>query len=115
MDNYNILTAIKYDINPWYFLIYLIVINLIGFCIMGLDKYKAKKGKWRTPEKTLFSITLLGGGIGTTAGMYHFRHKTKKNVFYNWASNNNNCRVFVYIIYDNFCIGWKRIWREVKQ
>ena len=81
MDNYNILTAIKDDINPWYFLIYLIVINLIGFCIMGLDKYKAKKGKWRTPEKTLFSITLLGGGIGTTAGMYHFRHKTKKMYF----------------------------------
>ena len=81
MDNYNILTAIKDDINPWYFLIYLIVINLIGFCIMGLDKYKAKKGKWRTPEKTLFSITLLGGGIGTTAGMYHFRHKTKKLKF----------------------------------
>ena len=81
MDRYTILNAIKEDINPWYFLFYLIVINLIGFCIMGLDKYKAKKGKWRTPEKTLFTITLLGGGIGTTAGMYHFRHKTKKMYF----------------------------------
>ncbi len=45
---------------------------------MWLDKYKAKKGKWRIPEKTLFIITALGGGIGTTIGMYTFRHKTQK-------------------------------------
>ena len=48
---------------------------------MGLDKFKAKKGFWRTPEKTIFTITLLGGGIGTVAGMYTFRHKTKKLAF----------------------------------
>ena len=81
MDNYNILTAIKDDINIWYFLIYIVVINIIGFCVMGIDKYKAKRGKWRTPEKTLFTITLMGGGIGTIWGMYHFRHKTKKLYF----------------------------------
>ena len=45
---------------------------------MWLDKQKAKKGKWRIPEKTLFIITALGGGIGTTAGMYTVRHKTQK-------------------------------------
>lgn len=45
---------------------------------MWLDKYKAKRGKWRIPEKTLFIITALGGGIGTTIGMYTFRHKTQK-------------------------------------
>ena len=54
MDNYNILTAIKYDINPWYFLIYLIVINLIGFCIMGLDKFKAKKENGEHQKKPCF-------------------------------------------------------------
>lgn len=59
-------------------IIYFIVINIIGFSIMWLDKYKAKKGKWRIPEKTLFIITTLGGGIGTTIGMYTFRHKTQK-------------------------------------
>ncbi len=59
-------------------IIYFIVINIIGFFIMWLDKYKAKKGKWRIPEKTLFIITALGGGIGTTIGMYTFRHKTQK-------------------------------------
>ena len=61
--------------------IYFIVINLIGFFIMWLDKRKAKKGVWRIPEKTLFIITALGGGIGTIAGMYTFRHKTKKIQF----------------------------------
>ena len=58
-------------------IIYIIVINLFGFFIMWLDKRKAKKGKWRIPEKTLFIITGLGGGIGTIAGMYTFRHKTQ--------------------------------------
>ena len=62
-------------------IIYLIAINLIAFFIMWLDKRKAQKGKWRIPENTLFLITLLGGGIGTIAGMYTFRHKTKKLKF----------------------------------
>ena len=61
--------------------IYFIIINLIGFFTMWLDKRKAKKGVWRIPEKTLFIITALGGGIGTIAGMYTFRHKTKKIQF----------------------------------
>lgn len=59
-------------------IIYFIAINLIGFFIMWLDKKKAIKGTWRIPEKTLFIITGLGGGIGTIAGMYTFRHKTQK-------------------------------------
>jgi len=48
---------------------------------MWIDKRKAQKGSWRIPEKTLFTITLLGGGIGTILGMYAFRHKTKKLSF----------------------------------
>lgn len=64
-----------------YVLIYLIVINLIGSFAMLIDKQKAKHGAWRIPEKTLFIITLLGGGFGTIAGMYLFRHKTKKLYF----------------------------------
>ena len=62
-------------------IIYLIVINLFGFFIMWLDKRKAKRNEWRIPEKTLFIITALGGGIGTIAGMYTFRHKTQKIAF----------------------------------
>ena len=64
-----------------YILIYLLAINIFGFFIMWWDKRQAKWGNWRTPEKTLFTITLLGGGFGTIAGMYAFRHKTKKLKF----------------------------------
>lgn len=64
-----------------YIAIYLIVINLTGFIAMAIDKRRAKKGEWRIKEYTLMMITLLGGGIGTIAGMYTFRHKTKKMKF----------------------------------
>ena len=60
-----------------YLLIYLLIINLIGFFAMLIDKHKAKKDKWRIPEKTLFLFALLGGSLGTTLGMNTFRHKTK--------------------------------------
>ena len=62
-------------------LLYLVMINLIGFLMMWSDKRRAKWGKWRIPEQTLFIVTALGGGIGTIAGMYTFRHKTKKLKF----------------------------------
>ena len=62
-------------------LIYFFVINIIGIIAMGVDKYKAKKDLWRIPEATLMTICLLGGGIGTIAGMYIFRHKTQKIAF----------------------------------
>lgn len=55
----------------------LLVINLIGFALMGIDKHKAKMKKWRIPEKTFFIVTALFGGIGSMLGMYTFRHKTK--------------------------------------
>lgn len=56
---------------------YFIVINIVGFASMGIDKAKARKHAWRTPEATLFSIALLGGSIGSMLGMQTFRHKTK--------------------------------------
>lgn len=59
-------------------IIYLIVINLIALLAMYIDKQKAKKSKRRISEKTLFTLVFLGGGIGGIAGMYIFRHKTKK-------------------------------------
>ena len=54
-----------------------ISINIVGFFIMGIDKKCAIKGEWRIPEKVLFLSALIGGGIGSTLGMYVFRHKTK--------------------------------------
>ena len=62
-------------------IIYLIIINILGFLIMGLDKHKAKMAERRIPENTLFTFTVLGGGVGTIAGMYVFHHKTKKMKF----------------------------------
>jgi len=59
-------------------LIYLLVINLMAFCAMWWDKRRAQKGEWRISEAGLFTLVLLGGGIGGIAGMYAFRHKTKK-------------------------------------
>lgn len=56
---------------------YLVIINLVAFALMGIDKGKAKRGAWRIPEKTLFLSAILGGSIGAIAGMQHFRHKTK--------------------------------------
>ena len=58
-------------------LIYLAVMNILGFALMGIDKSRARKGKWRIRERTLFLFSLLGGSIGTLTGMYVFRHKTK--------------------------------------
>ena len=63
-------------------IIYLLLINIVAFLAMGLDKWKAKNDAWRIPESTLMSLVLLGGGIGGIAGMYTFRHKTKKPKFY---------------------------------
>lgn len=56
---------------------YFIIVNLTAFLAMWRDKRKAKKKAWRTPEKTLFLLALLGGSPGAIAGMYTFRHKTK--------------------------------------
>lgn len=60
---------------------YVCILTIAGYFSMWLDKRKAQKGKWRIPEKTLFFIAILGGSIGSIAGMYHFRHKTKHKSF----------------------------------
>ena len=58
-------------------LIYLLAINLVAFLTMGLDKWKARRDKWRVPEKTLFLLVIIGGSLGGILGMFAFRHKTK--------------------------------------
>ena len=57
--------------------VFLVVMNVLAFALMGIDKAKAKAGAWRIPEKTLFLVTALFGGLGGTLGMTFFRHKTK--------------------------------------
>ena len=61
--------------------LYVIIMNIIGVMMMGIDKSRAKRHAWRIPERTLFLISLLGGSVGSRAGMYLFRHKTKHMKF----------------------------------
>ena len=61
--------------------LYVIIMNIIGVMMMGIDKSRVKRHAWRIPERTLFLISLLGGSVGSLAGMYLFRHKTKHMKF----------------------------------
>ena len=63
------------------FIIYLLIINIIAFFTMLIDKKRAKKNKWRISEPTLLGLALFGGSIGSILGMHLFRHKTKKKRF----------------------------------
>lgn len=58
-------------------LITLLVLNIVTFIVYGVDKYKAKKGKWRISEATLLTLAALGGSIGAWIGMKIWHHKTQ--------------------------------------
>ncbi len=62
-------------------LLYIIFINIITFFAYGIDKYKARKGRWRISEKTLLLMGLCFGSVGQITGMKIFRHKTQKWYF----------------------------------
>jgi uncharacterized membrane protein YsdA (DUF1294 family) len=64
-----------------FILYYIIAINLYGIFVMYSDKKKSQKGKWRTPEKTIFTIAFAFGALGIFMGMRLFRHKTKHKKF----------------------------------
>ena len=61
--------------------IYLVVINIAAYAAFGWDKYKARWGGWRIPEKTLLMLALIGGSAGAWIGMKRFRHKIRKARF----------------------------------
>ena len=58
-----------------YLFVYLAAINILAFAAMGIDKAKARAGKWRIAEGTLFALAALGGALGGTLGMRVFHHK----------------------------------------
>ncbi len=60
---------------------YLIAVNVAAWIMYGLDKWKARSGKWRISERTLLIVALIGGSVGALTGMLMFRHKTKKPKF----------------------------------
>ena len=57
--------------------IYLLLINASGCILMLADKRRARKNRWRIPERALIGVALLGGSLGVLAGMYLARHKTR--------------------------------------
>ena len=59
----------------------IVAINMIAFIMYGLDKFKAKRGKWRISETALFVIAMVGGSVGALMAMSLFHHKTQKNSF----------------------------------
>lgn len=61
--------------------LYLVIINALGFLLMLIDKYKARKNLWRIPEASLITFAIIGGSIGSLIGMRLFRHKTKHPKF----------------------------------
>lgn len=63
------------------FTIYLACINLVTFVVYGIDKWKARRGKWRISEATLLTLAIVGGSIGALAGMRVFYHKTLHKKF----------------------------------
>ena len=64
-----------------YSMYYLFAINIVSFFLYGIDKYKAKKNKWRISEATLLMIAVIGGSIGASVGMRIWHHKTMHKKF----------------------------------
>ena len=60
---------------------YLLAVNIATFFLYGIDKYKAKKGRWRISEATLLLMAVIGGSIGAWAGMRLWHHKTVHKKF----------------------------------
>lgn len=61
----------------FWIIIYLVLVNLLGFASMGIDKKRAVNHKWRISEAMLFFFAIIGGSLGSILGMKTFRHKTK--------------------------------------
>lgn len=65
----------------YFLIIYFILMNILSFLLMGIDKRKAVKHKWRIRVSTLFLFSVVGGSVGSILGMFFFHHKTRQRVF----------------------------------
>lgn len=81
-----------------YFIIYIVLINIICFIVYGIDKFLAKKNCFRISERCLFLFSLFGGALGAIIGMLLFRHKTKKFKFYLW--NIIMLIIWIYLVFS---------------
>lgn len=60
-----------------FIIIALLILNIFGFILVSLDKYKAKNKLWRIPERSFFILSILGGSVGVYIGLFLFKHKTR--------------------------------------
>ena len=64
-------------ISRYVLLVLFVLVNLVAFALMGVDKQRARTHQWRVPEKTLFLLAIVGGSVGALLGMWTFHHKTR--------------------------------------
>lgn len=64
-----------------FIVVILAILNIFGFVLVSLDKYKAKNKLWRIPERSFFLLSILGGSIGVYVGLFFFNHKTRNWYF----------------------------------
>lgn len=83
-------------------LVYIFLINITAFMLMGIDKRKAKKREWRIKENTLFFIALIGGSIGSIMGMQYYHHKTKHRKFVFGMPVIAIIQIVVFVCYKSF-------------
>lgn len=84
---------------------YLVLINVIGFALMGIDKSRAKNHAWRISESALFIVALLFGSLGSVIGMQVFRHKTK-HWYFKWGMPLILLVQIAFIIFICYYPGW---------
>ena len=84
---------------------YLVLINVIGFALMGIDKSRAKNHAWRISESALFIVALLFGSLGSVIGMQVFRHKTK-HWYFKWGMPLILLVQIAFIIFICYYAGW---------
>ncbi len=57
-------------------LLYLASINGLTFFLYGIDKWKARRSRWRVSEGALIGLAVLCGSAGAWLGMKVWHHKT---------------------------------------
>lgn len=84
----------------------LTVVNAVAFIVYGIDKYRARNGKWRIPEATLLMLAVVGGSVGAWLGMKALHHKTRHRKFrYGVPAILLLQIVVATLLYVNHCVG----------
>lgn len=84
----------------------LTVVNAVAFIVYGIDKYRARNGKWRIPEATLLMLAVVGGSVGAWLGMKAWHHKTRHMKFRYGVPVILLLQIVVAtLLYVNHCVG----------